>query len=338
MTFLNDQQRREYETTKPRELKADIWMISGCEDKQTSADVSNIATFQLPDPAGRSGGACTAALLNVLHEDKQCKEDTYTFTEVLTKMRTMLKGNGFTQIPQLSSTRPIDMNEKFKMVPEDTLSSVTCRAVMVGINYTGQKGELRGCHNDVFSMYKHLQTHYGFNDKNFTLLIDDGDHTAPTKANMIAAYKNVVRQSKPGDSIFLQFSGHGTRVPDLNGDEEDGYDEALVPLDYESAGMVLDDDLYDIFVKGLPSGVHVISLMDCCHSGSIMDLPYIFKANGKYDRMEIEDMDLDKFFAKITGNKYFKKIGKEIGNKIANKIGGKVGREAVNGIMKQFFK
>jgi len=43
----------EYENTKPDELKKDIRMISGCHDKQTSADVSNVSSFQLPDPAGK---------------------------------------------------------------------------------------------------------------------------------------------------------------------------------------------------------------------------------------------------------------------------------------------
>ena len=42
----------EYEATKPDELRKDIRMISGCQDRQTSADVSNVSSFQLPDPAG----------------------------------------------------------------------------------------------------------------------------------------------------------------------------------------------------------------------------------------------------------------------------------------------
>ncbi len=43
----------DYEANKPQELRKDIRMISGCQDKQTSADVSNVSSFQLPDPAGR---------------------------------------------------------------------------------------------------------------------------------------------------------------------------------------------------------------------------------------------------------------------------------------------
>lgn len=33
-------------------IPAEFRMISGCEDRQTSADVSNVASFRLPDPAG----------------------------------------------------------------------------------------------------------------------------------------------------------------------------------------------------------------------------------------------------------------------------------------------
>ncbi len=52
--------QEEYEATKPDEMRKDIRMISGCDDHQTSADVSNVASFQLPDPAG-----VTAMLLYV---------------------------------------------------------------------------------------------------------------------------------------------------------------------------------------------------------------------------------------------------------------------------------
>lgn len=54
--------QEEYEATKPDEMRKDIRMISGCDDHQTSADVSNVASFQLPDPAGMSIN-CTRLLL-----------------------------------------------------------------------------------------------------------------------------------------------------------------------------------------------------------------------------------------------------------------------------------
>ena len=49
--------QRAFEENKPDALKNDVRMISGCDDHQTSADVSNVHSFQLPDPAGAAGGA-----------------------------------------------------------------------------------------------------------------------------------------------------------------------------------------------------------------------------------------------------------------------------------------
>jgi metacaspase-1 len=128
-------------------------MISGCEDTQTSADVSDVGTFKLPDPQGRAGGACTSTLLNLLYKDNETPEDEYTFVQVLDMMRTSLKRGGFTQIPQLTSANKLDMNAKFDIVPPEATGKR--RALMVGINYTGHDpGELSGCQNDVFNMVR----------------------------------------------------------------------------------------------------------------------------------------------------------------------------------------
>jgi len=126
----------EFEKTKPDELRKDIRMISGCQDRQTSADVSNVSSFQLPDPAGRAGGACTSTLLSILYADEQVPEDDLSFTEVLEQMRMKLKNGGYSQIPQLSSMNPISVDHKFHLVP-DTATG-TKRAVMIGINYVGR--------------------------------------------------------------------------------------------------------------------------------------------------------------------------------------------------------
>ena len=61
---------------------------------------------------------------------------TLSFTEVLEQMREHLSTEGYTQIPQLSSMNPIDVNHKFDLVP-DTATG-TRRAVMIGINYVGK--------------------------------------------------------------------------------------------------------------------------------------------------------------------------------------------------------
>ncbi len=269
-------------------IPAEIRMISGCEDKQTSADVSNVASFSLPDPAGRAGGACTSALLKVLYADKRKPDEDLSFKDVLFKMRSILDKKDFTQIPQLSSSREFSVDTKFDITP-DTQFTGTKRAVLIGINYIGQSGELRGCHNDVLNMVEYLKDVHGFEDHNIRILMDDGVHEDPTKSNIMSAYKKIVQQSVSGDVVYLHYSGHGSRLRDRDGDEEDGYDETLVPLDFQSGGFIRDDDLLKTLVTPMARGVFVTSIMDCCHSGTVLDLPYTFKADGQQDSMTHDD-------------------------------------------------
>ena len=108
---------------------------------------------------------------------------------------------------------------------------------------------------------RYIKAVHGFRDENITILMDDGEHTPPTGENMIAAYRKIVGESEAGDAIFLHYSGHGGKVRDQSGDEADGYDETLVPVDYLENGMIVDDDLYEIIVKGMPEGVVCFSVV-----------------------------------------------------------------------------
>jgi Caspase domain len=64
-------------------------------------------------------------------------------------------------------------------------------------------------------------------------------------------------------------------VRDENGDEADGQDEVLFPGDYTQAGCIKDDEIYAEFVARISPGVHVVAVIDSCHSGTAMDLPYV---------------------------------------------------------------
>lgn len=275
-----------YQERIAAEIPAEVNMISGCHDTQTSAD-ANITNFQLPDPAGRAGGACTAALLQVLYnggEPQDCADQSWV--EVLRAMKRNLAAKGYEQVPQLSSSRMVDVNEPMRIVNHP---NGTKRAVLIGINYVGQNGELSGCHNDVRNISKYLQRCQGFSSSNMTVLMDDGRHEEPTYSNIMRAFEWVVRESQPGDTVFIHYSGHGGRVEDQDGDEDDGHDETLIPVDFQRKGQIRDDDLLKYLVKPLSQGVLMTCLMDCCHSGTVLDLPYNFIGDGEHFEMERND-------------------------------------------------
>lgn len=254
-------------------LPSTVIMFSGCQDSQTSADVSNVASFELPEDAGPggAGGACTNSMIKALSEEGV----NYTWASLLKQMRGILEGQ-YTQIPMLSGSRRMNMNEPYS--PLHPEPSGRKRALLVGINYVGTRNELRGCHNDMETMKTYLEQQ-GFDGGDMRLLMDDGAHDRPTKSNILAGMQWLGEGAGPGDSLFLCYSGHGASVRDEDDDEEDGKDECLVPLDFNDAGLLCDDEAYQHLVAPLPAGAQLVCVFDCCHSGTILDLPYTFKAD-----------------------------------------------------------
>lgn len=153
---------------------------------------------------------------------------------------------------------------------------------MIGINYFGQKGQLRGCINDVKNMSTYLNQNFGYAREDMVLLTDDQQNpmSQPTKANILRAMHWLVKDAQPNDSLFFHYSGHGGQTPDLDGDEDDGYDEVIYPVDFRVAGHIVDDEMHRIMVKPLRPGVRLTAIFDSCHSGSALDLPYIYSTQG----------------------------------------------------------
>eukprot|EP01065_Artemidia_motanka_P000166 TRINITY_DN1005_c0_g1_i2.p1 TRINITY_DN1005_c0_g1~~TRINITY_DN1005_c0_g1_i2.p1 ORF type:complete len:843 (+),score=236.36 TRINITY_DN1005_c0_g1_i2:113-2641(+) len=154
------------------------------------------------------------------------------------------------------------------------------RSLLIGINYTGQKGELSGCWNDVQTMRSFLHRNGWPSDPESQVVLTDDKRGAycPTKENIIAGMRWLVSDAQPGDCFFLHFSGHGGQVPDLDGDECDGFDETLFPVDHERSGQIVDDEIFELLVKPLPKCCKLTAFYDCCHSGTVMDLPYVYVA------------------------------------------------------------
>lgn len=101
-----------------------------------------------------------------------------------------------------------------------------------------------------------------------------------TKKGILSALERLTKIAGKGDAGYIHFSGHGQQVTDLDGDEEDGFDEAWVPYDarkkyvsrvYEGENHIIDDEI-NVCLKKLRAKVgakgRITLVSDACHSGS----------------------------------------------------------------------
>ncbi|KAI8080242.1 caspase domain-containing protein [Gilbertella persicaria] len=209
------------------------------------------------------------------------------------------------------------VNPTMQNQPPPNFKLSTCqgrkRALLIGINYFGSQNELNGCINDVRNMKQFLTEGHGFREDDMVILTDDQSDPKfiPTKQNILSAMQWLVNGARENDSFFFHFSGHGGRVKDTNGDEDDGYDETIYPVDHEQyqgeSGQIVDDEMHEIMVRSLPRGVRLTCIFDSCHSGTALDLPYVYSTQGNIKEGSIfKDAGsglLNAGLAYATGNK-----------------------------------
>jgi hypothetical protein len=167
-----------------------------------------------------------------------------------------------------------------KLVPEPTVMSIGSRgtpvitrstqktALLVGINYVGSPYQLQGCINDVINMQGFLVSKYKYNN---TTLITDNTTVKPNRTNILNAFTKLLNDAQCDDTLFFHFSGHGTQTLDMNREELDGYDEAIVSSDLK---LIVDDEFNSIIRTYLKPGVTLYAIFDSCHSGTVLDLKY----------------------------------------------------------------
>ncbi len=138
------------------------------------------------------------------------------------------------------------------------------KAFLVGIN-AYPDAPLRGCINDVNQVKDLLTGHYGFTEADIKLL-EDQDATSSGIKNGL---EWLAQGGADPDAVrVFHYSGHGSQVADQNGDEADGADECLVPVDYETSGF-LTDDVLKTFYDRFPKTGNLTLIMDSCHSGTV---------------------------------------------------------------------
>ncbi|KAK9094981.1 hypothetical protein Scep_026450 [Stephania cephalantha] len=160
------------------------------------------------------------------------------------------------------------------------------KAVICGISYRYSRHELKGCINDAKCMRYFLINRFKFPESSILMLTEEetDPYRLPTKQNLRMALFWLLQGCQPGDSLVFHYSGHGSRQRNYNGDEVDGYDETLCPLDFETQGMIVDDEINASIVRPLPRGAKLHAIIDACHSGTVLDLPFLCRMDrsGRY--------------------------------------------------------
>ncbi len=176
------------------------------------------------------------------------------------------------------------------------------RALLIGINYYKTKSELHGCINDIEHVRNYLKTYCGFQDSEILMLRDDSKDSQhqPTGQNIFNGFFWLTKDAKPESRLFIHYSGHGSYIRDRSGDEADGRDETICPVDYATNGMITDDQLRKYLAEPLPAGCRMTALFDSCHSGTVLDLRCNYKIN-KTRRGCTFSIDVDKHYPNTQG-------------------------------------
>jgi hypothetical protein len=147
------------------------------------------------------------------------------------------------------------------------------RALLVGVGKLGIPGnDLPSIELDLDRMHEMLNL-MGFEDRQIHTLQDE----AATSSNVVAEFNGWLKQGvQPNDRVVFYFSGHGSNIPDLRGDQDDNVSQVLVTHDvkriHDKAGAslagVLPDYRLSEMLAALPSR-NVLFIVDSCHSGTV---------------------------------------------------------------------
>lgn len=141
------------------------------------------------------------------------------------------------------------------------------KMLIVGVNeYADPYNNLNGCVNDAIDVQNTMRI-LGFPTTRIKMLTNQ----RATKANIMKWLDWLVKDADPGDVLGFYFSGHGSYVTDINGDElNDNVDEVILPhdFDFDARTYITDDELHEKFTGATPEGVRCEIMLDSCHSGT----------------------------------------------------------------------
>ncbi len=164
-----------------------------------------------------------------------------------------------------------------------TAAAAKVHAVLIGAstyrNLSPEKS-LRAPANDVRRMQAALVAR-GVEPADIEVYADgvEGSRGDPTAAVILKIFDALPGRVAVDDQVVIYMSGHGTQIPDDNGDEDDGLDEAFLPVDavppapgaerFDMTNVIRDDRIGELIDALRRKGAHVWLVVDSCHSGTI---------------------------------------------------------------------
>jgi hypothetical protein len=146
-------------------------------------------------------------------------------------------------------------------------------ALLVGIDDYPYVTKLKGAVNDVDNMKLLLVERFGFPDDDQHIRILK-DNLATREGILKAIQEHLIAKSTPDSVVVFHYSGHGSQIKDVNGDEIDNWDETIVA--YDSAHQdprpnrdITDDELLDLLSQLTEKTPNVTFIFDSCHSGTV---------------------------------------------------------------------
>ncbi|MFO1032399.1 MAG: caspase family protein [Planctomycetota bacterium] len=190
----------------------------------------------------------------------------------------------------LASSSPTQQAE-----PASSAPGTKCRALLVGVTEypelkksfeaRGQLAEyesrvrLKGPGNDVLRMQQTLVSVLNVAPHDIAMLsASAGPDRTPTRANIVAGLQQLAREATANELVIVFLAGHGSQIPDQNGDEVDGLDEVFLPADTSVwdertktvTGAIVDDEFAPLLAAIRAKGARVWLIVDSCHAGTMM--------------------------------------------------------------------
>jgi hypothetical protein len=215
------------------------------------------------------------------------------------------------------STAPIVNIDNKDNIDSKSIYSSDKSALIVGINYYGSDHELKDCINDAYAIKNMLINYYGYPESSILVITDDTkSQIQPTRQNIISGLAWLLSDSidakdyHPGGAyhpgtkskkMFFHYSGHGINVNKFNSvsqndkvfDRMDNEQEAIVPIDYNSTGLIYDFQLRNI-INNVNRESSLSAIMDCCYSEDNLDLAYNVEGKDNLTvRAAINDVDIN---------------------------------------------